>query len=1081
MEESEEFERLRQKRLRLVGAIEENDSEEGMRDLLSQLYPDNAHFIYELLQNAEDALATTIEFTLTGDRLTVMHNGTRPFSMKDIESITNIGKSTKKDDPTKIGKFGVGFKAVFAYSMLPEVRSGIHSFAIANLFVPEVIPGSAKPGTTTFTFPFDRDDKPADTACMEIARGLSKLDEKTLLFLSNISTITYELPDGTVGIIERKEIGERVIRIKKAEGNDFIESQWLRLTGPSTVEHSGATPLTVAAAFRIELMGDSRPKRGNQGEKSADRGPRGSIVPVDEGDVSIYFPAVKESSGLRFHIHAPFASTVARDSVRDDPGNDQLVDDISSLIVNALPWLCSQGLISETFLDAMPNGDDQIGHPYTRIRDAVTEAFNNLEIAPVRGRGGKYAPARSLTLSPSEFRAGLDPSDLSVLLSLARIEFEQPPRWIRDHDGRAGKFLDGLDTLGFGWGELDSALAMAVDIGDPEDASVAAWLAWLETKPDARISTLYELIGRGRTLHQLSKADLEAVPMVRLRRRDKVEHVKGPDTYLPSGRSDTVQSRVPITLAYFDDDEDATRANNLRAFYKAAGVQRWDESAKIKQRLARYQDPDTLAAIEPKDLIQHLDDVRSFAHYGLANRTIAARTFAGVKFLQAVQSDDSLRWVTARQTFVDLPFRDTGLAAIYPRVPMHWQDGGGFAYDQEPYPLAGIYLEVEGVEEFLEIVGAQVDIVITQEDVKENDQFEWSWWQDNRETRQGKNIDWGIELLERIIYNGSTSLYRTLWHAFHSCPDSKAIAIYQANASAPRHTMDSQLAQALKAHPWILDRHGVLKTPREMTIEDLPDDWARPTKGSLVLKLGFGFNANARLSRATEETALLKSMGIDEELLSVMQDAKAAGLSSADFREFISERSADSQFPGGPSDDPARRAGNAASDALNAPHHSTEVRERSVVVGQKQATDESRAYLCEQYTNDLGAMFCQACQKELPFKTKDGRWYFEALRFVTGRKQIHTANSIALCPLCAALYKHARETKDELLLEQLSTTPIEARQGTVEVPVVLDGKRVKIVFTGKHAIDIKEAVRVSTIDELLSETLALLAEIEVDG
>jgi hypothetical protein len=48
--------------------------------------------------------------------------------------------------------------------------------------------------------------------------------------------------------------------------------------------------------------------------------------------VSIYFPAAKETSNLRFHIHAPFASTVARDSVRETPENDQLLADIGDLI-----------------------------------------------------------------------------------------------------------------------------------------------------------------------------------------------------------------------------------------------------------------------------------------------------------------------------------------------------------------------------------------------------------------------------------------------------------------------------------------------------------------------------------------------------------------------------------------------------------------------------------------------------------------------------------------------------------------------------------------------------------------------------
>ena len=564
MTESAGFERLRQRRLRYVESARENDFEEGLKSLLSELYPDNAHFIYELLQNAEDAGAATIEFTLTTDHLTVTHDGERPFSLSDIEAITGIGKSTKKDDPTLIGKFGVGFKAVFAYTTRPEIRSGEHSFAITDLFVPEGIPGAARRGVTTFAFPFDRHDKPPTAACAEVERGLTQLDEKTLLFLNNISTITYELPDGTVGIVERQEVNESVVRIRKAEGDDFVESRWLRLTGPSSVLHQGSAPLTVAAAFRMELVDGVRPNRINQGVESGDGVARHSIVPISEGDVSIYFPAVKESSGLRFHIHAPFASTVARDSVRDDPGNVQLIDDIASIIVSAFAQLRDQGLISDSFLATLPNDDDQIGHPYNRIRDAITEAFNERDITPVWGNARAYAAARSLVSSPSEFRNWLDPSDLPILFDLGEITVEETPRWIRDRDGRAGKFLAGLDTIEFGWSELGHCLESVCDPWDLECGFSETWTTWLETKSDARISDLYELLGRGLATHQLRVSDMPSVPLIRLRRRGTREHVKGPDTYLPSGRSDTVQSRVPVELAYFEDDEDQARANNLR-------------------------------------------------------------------------------------------------------------------------------------------------------------------------------------------------------------------------------------------------------------------------------------------------------------------------------------------------------------------------------------------------------------------------------------------------------------------------------------------------------------------------------------
>ena len=51
------FEELLQDRSDYIRIARKNGFEEGLRNLLSELYPDNAHFIYEILQNAEDARA----------------------------------------------------------------------------------------------------------------------------------------------------------------------------------------------------------------------------------------------------------------------------------------------------------------------------------------------------------------------------------------------------------------------------------------------------------------------------------------------------------------------------------------------------------------------------------------------------------------------------------------------------------------------------------------------------------------------------------------------------------------------------------------------------------------------------------------------------------------------------------------------------------------------------------------------------------------------------------------------------------------------------------------------------------------
>lgn len=77
-----------------------------------QLYTDKSHFVYELLQNAEDAEATSIRFIQHSDRLEVLHDG-KPFTSANLQGICDIGKSDKVDNLNQIGEFGVGFKSVF--------------------------------------------------------------------------------------------------------------------------------------------------------------------------------------------------------------------------------------------------------------------------------------------------------------------------------------------------------------------------------------------------------------------------------------------------------------------------------------------------------------------------------------------------------------------------------------------------------------------------------------------------------------------------------------------------------------------------------------------------------------------------------------------------------------------------------------------------------------------------------------------------------------------------------------------------------------------------------------------------------
>ena len=93
--------------------LKENNEEygKGTRHLefLGRLYSDKTHFIYELLQNAEDARASKVSFVLESTRLVFKHDGTELFNEKHVRGLCGVAESTKSRDETKIGKFGITF------------------------------------------------------------------------------------------------------------------------------------------------------------------------------------------------------------------------------------------------------------------------------------------------------------------------------------------------------------------------------------------------------------------------------------------------------------------------------------------------------------------------------------------------------------------------------------------------------------------------------------------------------------------------------------------------------------------------------------------------------------------------------------------------------------------------------------------------------------------------------------------------------------------------------------------------------------------------------------------------------------
>jgi hypothetical protein len=104
--------------------------------LAFQLYREEDHFLYELIQNADDleygGKTPTLDLDLyqgPSPRLEIQSNEWG-FSRENVEAICTVGRSTKLGKRGTIGEKGIGFKSVFRMAHKAWIRSRFYSFAL---------------------------------------------------------------------------------------------------------------------------------------------------------------------------------------------------------------------------------------------------------------------------------------------------------------------------------------------------------------------------------------------------------------------------------------------------------------------------------------------------------------------------------------------------------------------------------------------------------------------------------------------------------------------------------------------------------------------------------------------------------------------------------------------------------------------------------------------------------------------------------------------------------------------------------------------------------------------------------------
>jgi len=396
--------------------------------LLAHLYSDRTHFIYELLQNAEDAygwrlkhqpsndIPRTIKFTLFNDHLQVTHFGL-PFNEQHVRGICGLVQGTKRDDLNAIGKFGIGFKSVYACTLHPEVHSGEEHFGIESFVRPKSIaPRNLQPDETLFYLPFDNPAVLQEKASAEIADRLIKLDCRTLLFLNHIQSIEWIIPGVDVGSYTRKvkivDEQRKYVTLINQVSDKISSEEWLVFERPAIAPDQQQIG-KVEIAYKIE-----------KDEKAG----RKQIMPISDSNLFVFFATEKETH-LGFLVQGPYRTTPSRDNIpKDDEWNIKLVEETAILLRESLIKLREMNLLTVNALEAMPLNraqfsKDHMFHPlFARVRDA----FASEALIP-RYEGDFVSGTNAKIASSADLRQLLGPSQLEFF-----YDAKSPLSWVTD-------------------------------------------------------------------------------------------------------------------------------------------------------------------------------------------------------------------------------------------------------------------------------------------------------------------------------------------------------------------------------------------------------------------------------------------------------------------------------------------------------------------------------------------------------------------------------------------------------------------------------------------------------------------------
>lgn len=823
------------------------------RLLLTDRYDKRAHFIFELLQNAEDALgrrkcwngSRTVTFTLTETELTVSHYG-NPFDERDVLAVCGIAESTKAENA--IGRFGIGFKSVYSFTERPEIHSGDEHFAIEKYVQPHAI--AALPlneHETQIVLRFKAGDSKAFS---DIHHGLKNLGATSLLFLRNIESISWSATDGSSGDYLRSEPESlstnvnRVTVLGNEHGKDEVDEQWLVFDQTVRNEETGSDS-RIELAFSIATGPDPKEWR---------------VQPVLNSLLVVFFPTVF-ATNLGFLIQGPYRTTPSRDNIFvEDLWNQHLAEESAELLGDAVRWLRDNKRLDIDTLRCLPLERGKFANSmFLPLFDAVRSLLIAEPLLPTND--GSYASAKKAKLGRTqEVRDLLSSDQLSALYKDTELH------WLSGDITR--------DRAS----DIRIYLTRELSVAEITPESIVSTLtkAFLELQNDDWISSLYLFLSNQPALRKR----LDVIPLVRL---ESGLHVRA----LENGQhlaflSNGLQTDFPLVKS------SVCKTPETRSFLEALGVTEPNPvDDVIRNVLPRYRE----STLSISDEVYASDIERlciAFKSDSVHQKQKLISTLSDTTFVQAVATLDESEFFMKPSEISISTERLRHLFAGIDEVHL---------VDESVDCLRG-----EAVRTLLEACGAhrcpRPTALTGTLDGAERARLRTAAGHARTNYHSDRVEDWDIEGLEALINalprmptTSQAQRAEMIWESLRDLSERRGVRFFNGTYSWSFHgnhstTFPAAFIRLLNTSAWVVDKSGILSRPDAVSFEAIgwkPNPFLEgliifqpPLVAQLARELGFD----------PEVLGMLKEMGVTSSaqfkaLLGIKDPATPAAASSS--------------------------------------------------------------------------------------------------------------------------------------------------------------------------------------------------------